>query len=184
MFGLLGRTAGTLLAILGIALVMLWQWAYANPLLAAILIPGGLCVVFTLAREHNAKRAALLDAIGRDSHVPSMSPAEYEQYTARQLEQAGWNVTHCGRQGDQGCDVIAELRGFKAVIQCKLYRKRCGNSAVQEIVGARRHYGAQIMAVVCPAGFTESAQQLAASNGVHLLHHSQLHSLEAKARIP
>ena len=103
---------------------------------------------------------------------------------ARQLERAGWKVLHCGKNGDQGCDVLAELRGFRAVVQCKLYRKRCGDEAVQQVAGARRHYNAHVMAVVCPADFTAAAQQLAASNGVHLLHHSALATLEGAARSP
>jgi restriction system protein len=53
-------------------------------------------------------------------------------------------------------------------VQCKLYcGKRCGNAAVQEVVAARHPYNAQIMVVVCPAGFTPVARALAASNGVH-----------------
>ena len=42
----------------------------------------------------------------------------------------------------------------------------------------------QIAVVVAPCGFTASAQELAASNGVHLLHHSALSTLERAARIP
>jgi HJR/Mrr/RecB family endonuclease len=117
--------------------------------------------------------------------VPSMSPIEYERFVGRLLQRAGWTVKQCGRAGDQGCDVVAELRGLRAVVQCKLYRgKRCGNAAVQQIVAARRHYGAHLMVVVCPAGFTPAAQALAASNGVHLMDHAGLVGLERAARIP
>jgi HJR/Mrr/RecB family endonuclease len=55
---------------------------------------------------------------------------------------------------------------------------------VQEAVGARLHYHAQIMVVVAPNGFTRSAVELARSNGVHLLHHSEIATLEARSRIP
>lgn len=110
-----------------------------------------------------------------------MSPTEYERFVARLLEQAGWSVKHVGRTGDQGCDVLAELRGFKAVVQVK--KCRAGNSAVQEVVAARQHYGAQILVVVA-LGFTPAARQLAASNGVHLMFHGELGGLERAARIP
>lgn len=139
--------------------------------------------VFAVRKDMKRQRSEA-DSRLRDEHVPDMSPLEYEQFIARQLEQAGWTVTHCGRPGDQGCDVLAELKGFRAVIQAKLYRKPCGNRGVQEVIATRRHYQAQIMAVVCPAGFTPAAKELAASNGVHLLHHNELRSLEKAARIP
>ena len=156
----------------------------AAPVLTAIGGALALALVVQTVREVRKQKAAAVAERLRDEHVPSMSPTEYEQFAARQLERAGWAVKHCGRTGDQGADVIAELRGFKAVCQVKLYRSRCGNQAVQEAVGARKHYGAQIMVVVAPSGFTRSAVELAASNGVHLLHHTALVGLERAARIP
>jgi len=174
-----------MLAMVVLAIVALvWQWADQHPLLALFVIPSTLYGLYRLGKHEQAKRQAILDARLRDEHVPSMSPLEYEQFVARQLERAGWTVKHCGRQGDQGADVVADLRGFRAVVQVKLYRKRCGNDAVQQISAARRHYDAQIMVVVCPAGFTPSAVALASSNGVHLMDHSALASLATAARIP
>src|SRR5574337_735125 len=116
-------------------------------------------------------------AIAYAPDVFALSPDGYEQHCAALLSGAGWSVTHNGRTGDQGCDVLAELRGTRAVIQCKRYRNRCGNEAVQQVVAARPHYGAQIMVVVSPAGFTPSAQALAASNNVFLMHHGELPEL-------
>ena len=171
-----------MLAMVFLAVVALvWQWASENPRLALVVIPSAVAALYFLGRHERRKQQAILDARLLDEHVPSMSPTEYEQFTARQLERAGWTVRHIGRTGDQGCDVLAELRGFRAVVQCKL--ARAGNSAVQEVVGARRHYDAQVMAVVA-LSFTEAARSLAASNGVHLLHHSALSTLERAARIP
>jgi restriction system protein len=180
MFRLAGRALSTLLLIAAAALVLLWQWAVEHPALAALTFGAALWYCVVAWRMEQVKRLERLT----DAHVPDMSPFEYEQFAARLLKQAGWSVQHVGRQGDQGCDVIAELRGFKAVVQVKLHRKACGNAAVQQICGARKHYGAQVMAVVAPAGFTSSAKALAASNGVHLLHHAELEQLAAKARIP
>jgi HJR/Mrr/RecB family endonuclease len=184
MYGLVTRALGTLFMVLLAAVALLWQWASENPWLAAFAIPSVLVAAYALGRMELDRRQAITDARLRDEHVPSMSPREYEQFTARQLERAGWKVLHVGKTGDQGCDVLAELRGFKAVLQCKLYRKRAGNDAVQQAVAARRHYSAQIVAVVAPAGFTRSAVELAESNGVHLLHHTALAGLERAARIP
>jgi HJR/Mrr/RecB family endonuclease len=184
MISLMARAFGAMLFCIALIAGGLWHVATTYPvqfwLFGPLLLAGA---VHLELRDRRLKREAL-DLRLLDEHVPSMSPIEYEQFTARQLERAGWKVLHCGRPGDQGCDVLAELRGFKAVVQCKLYRAKVGNDAVQQVVATRRHYGAQIMVVVAPCGFTTSAQALAASNGVHLLHHSALSALERAARIP
>lgn len=112
----------------------------------------------------------------------SLSPAQYEALVAARLRAAGWRARACGSRGDQGCDVLAERRGVRLVVQCKRLSGACGNAAVQQVVAARRHYGAHAMAVVCPAGFTRSARELAASNEVHLLHHDALDRLDGLAR--
>ena len=184
VFSLVSRALGMVAMVALAAVALLWQWSAESPRLALIVIPAVIGGLWWLGKREREKQQAVLDAHLRDEHVPDMSPREYELFTARQLERAGWKVTHCGRAGDQGCDVVAELRGFRAVVQVKLYRTKVSNSAVQEVVATRRHHDAQIMAVVAPAGFTRSAEQLAASNGVHLLHHSALVGLERAARIP
>ena len=180
MFRLIGQAFAWLLLLAVAAVALLWQWAVEHP---AGAVAAFSAVVWYCVWAWRLERAKRLERLA-DAHVPDMSPFEYEQFAARLLERAGWSVRHCGGVGDQGADLLAELRGFRLVVQCKLYRKAVGNAAVQEVVGARRHYGAQLMAVVAPAGFTPSAQALAASNGVHLLHHSALATLEAAARVP
>jgi HJR/Mrr/RecB family endonuclease len=162
-------------------IALLWQWAAVHPLMALFAIPSMLAVLYLIGLQVQAQEMAELDAKTRDAHVPSMSPTEYERFVARLLKRAGWSVQHIGRTGDQGCDVLAEIRGFRAVVQ--VTKARAGNAKVQQVVGARQHYGAQIMVVVA-LGFTPSARQLAASNGVHLMFHGELSSLQQRARIP
>jgi len=184
MYSLIARGLALLFVALAGGVVLLIEGARAYPVFFFGVAPAVLFFWWLGRRERLKREAAAHDLRMQDAHVPSMSPREYEQFVARQLERAGWKVLHCGRPGDQGCDVLGELRGFKVVCQTKLYRVRVGNDAVQQVVATRRHYGAQIMVVVAPNGFTRSAEQLAASNGVHLMHHSALHSLENAARIP
>ncbi len=113
-----------------------------------------------------------------------MSPDEYEGHCAEVLRAAGWSVRVIGGTGDQGIDVIAELRGTRAAIQCKKYTRSAGNSAVQQIVAGKRHHAAQIAVVACPAGYTSAAKELADSNAVLLLSHEDLPHLERLARVP
>ena len=184
MFSLVSRALGMLAMVFFAVVALIWQWSAENPRLALVVIPSVIAGLWWPGKHEREKQQTILDARVRDEHVPSMSPREYEQFTARQLERAGWKVLHCGRPGDQGCDVLAELRGFRLVVQAKKYAKAAGNTAVQEVISTRRHNNAQIMAVVCPCGFTKSARELAATNGVRLLHHSALGTLEGLARIP
>jgi HJR/Mrr/RecB family endonuclease len=179
VFRLVTQAISALGLVLLAVVALVWQWAAEHPALAIALGCGLVGVSVYGMRLQRAQRLA----IQNDAHVPSMSPLEYEQYVARLLKEAGWQVKHCGAAGDQGCDVLAYRDGFRLVVQCKLYRGRVGNAAVQEIVGARRHYRAHLMAVVAPAGFTPSALALARSNGVHLLHHAQIAGLAKAARV-
>lgn len=118
----------------------------------------------------------------RQADVSGLSPLAYEDYCALVLRDAGWSANTTPPQ-DQGVDVVAVLRGTKAVIQCKMYTRPVGNRAVQEIIAGRLYYGAQIAVVVSPAIYTCSARELAASTRVLLLHHDQLPMLDRLARI-
>ena len=115
--------------------------------------------------------------------IEKMSPTDFEMYCAQRLRNAGWSAQTTKATGDQGADVIAEFRGAKAVLQCKLYSQPVGNKAVQEAFSGRTYYGAQFGAVVTNATFTPSARQLAASNGILLVHFSELDDLAEKLMV-
>lgn len=107
---------------------------------------------------------------------PQMDPFDYERHCALLLEQAGWDARVTQASGDQGADIIATKGGRKIVVQCKLYSQPVGNKAVQEIYTAKQHQQADEAIVVSNAGYTIPARQLAATTGVHLLHHQELAS--------
>jgi hypothetical protein len=108
----------------------------------------------------------------------TLTPWEYERLCARLLADAGWNAETTSGSGDQGVDVLATRGGIRLVLQCKLYSKPVGNKAVQEAVAARGHERAQASAVVSNASYTRAAEDLALTNGVALLHHSELGSVD------
>lgn len=108
----------------------------------------------------------------------AMAPTEFEFFCAEQLRQAGWDA-HVTRQSrDQGVDVIAEKAGVRIVLQCKLYSGPVGNKAVQEVVAGKAHEQAHHGAVVTNSTYTSAAEQLASTNGVLLLHYTDLVKLE------
>jgi uncharacterized protein YecT (DUF1311 family) len=117
-------------------------------------------------------------ASGNFTLGPNLTPTDYEQYCAEQLRSAGWSANTTKITGDQGSDIIAQKGELRLVVQCKLYNHPVGNKAVQEISAARAHEQADCAAVVSNARYTYSAQQLADTNGVLLLHHSDLKNID------
>ena len=115
---------------------------------------------------------------GLDGFSEDMTPTEFEIFCAEELQRAGWEagVTMQGR--DQGVDVIAEKNGMRVVLQCKLYSRPVGNKSVQEAAAGRAHEKAHRGAVVTNNSYTPSAEQLAATNGILLLHYRDLENLE------
>jgi restriction system protein len=111
---------------------------------------------------------------------PDMDPIDYEEMVADSLTDLGWRTRLTKGSGDQGIDVVAEMRGKRVVIQCKRYASSIGNSAVQEAYAGKSFENADYAAVVSNAKFTRGARQLAASTNVILLHHDELTQLEPK----
>jgi restriction system protein len=108
----------------------------------------------------------------------SMMPAEFEAFCAERLRACGWDVRLTPLSRDQGVDVIADKNGVRVVLQCKLYSNPVGNKAVQEIAAGRIHQQAHHGAVVTNCSYTTSAKELASTNGIRLLHHTDLPQLE------
>jgi restriction system protein len=118
---------------------------------------------------------------------PEMGGLAFEKHCADILIENGWKAFVTPPSGDQGADIYAEKGNKRVVIQAKLHRAPIGNKAVQEIHSAKAHYQATTAIVVGNSSFTPSAQQLAHSTGVKLLHHldlPRLSSLLHKAHQP
>lgn len=115
--------------------------------------------------------------------VDNLDPQEFEHYCSDLLGRAGWISKVTQASGDQGVDIIAKLGDIKAVFQCKKYSQPVGNAAIQEVIAGKIYEQANIAAVVTNATFTLSAQKLAASADVHLLHFSELSKFAEKLRL-
>jgi hypothetical protein len=109
----------------------------------------------------------------------AISPAEFEVFCAEELRRAGWDARVTQHSRDQGVDVIAEKSNTRVVLQCKLYSNPVGNKAVQEISAGRIHESAHYGIVVTNSTYTAPAEELATTNGILLLHYSDLGKLEA-----
>jgi len=122
-----------------------------------------------------------LDTIVQSKVLPPIEELktgiDFEHQCAKVLEMAGWKVSTTKASGDQGADIVAKKGRISAVLQCKLYTKPVGNSAVQEAYAAKSHYGKKFAGVVTNASYTKSAIALAASTEVALLHFEDLPNL-------
>jgi restriction system protein len=106
-----------------------------------------------------------------------MAPTEFESFCAEELRRAGWSARVTRHSHDQGVDVVAEKRDVRVVLQCKLYTRPVGNKSVQEAAAAKAHEQANYGIVVSNARYTSAAEQLASTNGILLLHYSDLANL-------
>jgi HJR/Mrr/RecB family endonuclease/uncharacterized protein YecT (DUF1311 family) len=109
---------------------------------------------------------------------PNFSSTDFEHYCADRLRRTGWTANTTKASGDQGVDIIAEKGGLRLVVQCKFYNHPVGNRAVQEVAAARTHERADCAAVVSNARYTPLAKELAATNNVLLLHHTDLQNID------
>jgi len=96
---------------------------------------------------------------------------DFEHWCARYLKKHGFrNVQVTPASGDYGADIIArDKRGNVWVFQCKYYGHSVGNSAVQEVVGAKLHYGANCAGVMTNSRLTKQARELAEDNAVAII---------------
>jgi Restriction endonuclease len=104
---------------------------------------------------------------------------DYEEFVRSKFKEAGWHAWVTKASGDQGADVVIELDGVRAVVQCKYYATAVGNDAVQQVAAARPYYCAQYAVVVSKSDYTESARELARPNKVSLIHHDEIPQLFA-----
>ena len=138
-----------------------WRWALLR-----------LRELFTEYHELHKKKIRTM------SEINLLSGTEFESYVARILQRSGWDVSGTPVTGDQGADLIASKGNRKIAVQVKRYTSSVGNSAVQEVVGAVRFYGANEGCVITNSSFTPSARSLAQKNDIRLIEGSNLDKLE------
>lgn len=100
--------------------------------------------------------------------IDLMSGHEFERFIAKLFKNMGYSTNITKGSGDQGIDVIADKNGKKIGIQTKCYTGNVTNSAIQEVVAGLTHYKLDKAMVITNSSFTQSARELAQSNGVVL----------------
>ncbi|MCX6290791.1 MAG: restriction endonuclease [Bacteroidetes bacterium] len=104
-----------------------------------------------------------------NTEFDSMTGTEFEIHVSKVLECHNYIVTHSGKSGDQGADLIIEKDGEKIIVQAKRYSGSVGNKAVQEAIGAVGFYDCDKGWVITNSTFTKSAEALAKKNNITLI---------------
>jgi len=98
-----------------------------------------------------------------------MTGREFEEHCALYLRRRGFKKIEITKaSGDQGVDILAKRRGKTYAIQCKMYQKPVGNSAVQEAYAGMQYYDCDKGMVMTNSTFTKGAIELAGRTGVAL----------------
>lgn len=103
-----------------------------------------------------------------DQKLEMVNGYDFEVRCAEIIRESGHQVEVTTASSDKGVDLIVETQDYRIAVQCKLLSKPAGIKAVQEVVAGAKHYKVDFGMVVCDAGFTQAAEDLAASNGVVL----------------
>jgi HJR/Mrr/RecB family endonuclease len=99
----------------------------------------------------------------------ALTPTEFEKAIERLYRSMGYKVTHSGKQGDHGVDlVVYHKNGEKWVVQCKQWKGQVGEPVVRDIYGAMHHAEAQGAAVVTTGSFSSKAMEWAEGKPIHL----------------
>lgn len=103
-------------------------------------------------------------------NVDEMTRLEFERYCAEWLIYRDfYKVQITPPSNDYGADLVAyDKQGHKWVFQCKRFKNKVGNKAVQEVVAAKAHYQAEYAAVITNSELTKAARQLAKENNIVL----------------
>ncbi len=110
-----------------------------------------------------------------------MDGHQFEYACASILRSKGFSSVKVTKaSGDQGIDIIAHKGGHKYAVQCKLYSKPVGNSAVQQVYAGAAYYGCDRCIVMTNNDFTKSARDLAGRTGVQLMPFCQTTSIIPK----
>ncbi|MDQ7814320.1 MAG: restriction endonuclease [Patescibacteria group bacterium] len=110
-------------------------------------------------------------------NLDSLGGFEFEDLLRKLYEAMGYTVQMTGKTGDQGGDLIANLRGRRLVIQAKRYKGSVGNAAVQQVVASKKYYDCSDAVVVTTGEFTRAARELAKANQVQLTGKKELQQL-------
>lgn len=114
--------------------------------------------------KNNIEDVDLLDGFG------------FEDFLNELFISWGYETKDLPKSGDFGADALIKKAMWKIVVQAKhtTSGQNIGPNAVQEVVGAKGHYNADIAVVITNSYFSKRAIELAKSNNVVLIDRDEL----------
>ncbi len=102
--------------------------------------------------------------------IMNISGHDYERLCTQYLECIGYSdVRRTSGSGDQGVDIVATRSGERVAFQCKYWKSKVNNKAVQEVFAGMSLYRCTKGIVITNNIFQPSAIQLARATGVELM---------------
>lgn len=100
--------------------------------------------------------------------IDEMSGKEFEDYLIGWFSSKGLSVDKTKMTGDQGIDILLSNAYEKIGIQCKRWKSKVGNSAIQEAYAGAEYYKCDKAVVITNNYFTKEAISLSTQIGVEL----------------
>lgn len=104
----------------------------------------------------------------------SLRGTEFELWLQELYQNRGYRVSHVGRPGDDGADLILKKDGLKIVVQAKGVVDKVNNRAVDQVHAARSILDANEAWVVTNSYFTDPARKHARGCGVKIYDRNSL----------
>ncbi len=136
-------------------------------LLRIVLFP--LTIWWLVSKFRQRRRDKNKIAVFNMSQIDSLSGVDFERFLCEFFAKMGYKVETTKASHDYGADLLIEKNGRRSVVQAKCYGKTVGIKAIQEIVGAKTHYGASGAIVATNNFFSKDAEVLALESDVRLI---------------
>lgn len=157
-----------------------------DDVVSMILLTLVLCIfpILLFNINHYIKQQRYFELLKRANmaEIDMMKGIQFEHYLQQLFIMLGYQVKLTRASGDFGADLILIKDYTKIVVQAKRYTKNVGLKAVQEVYGAKKHYGANEAWVVTNSLYTKQAKELAYSNEVFLIDRHDLLTLILNAK--
>jgi len=109
--------------------------------------------------------------------IQKLDPFEFEKFTAKLLEDKGYDCMVTSKSGDYGADVIAQSSKQKIAVQCKKYSKhnKIGVKDIYPVFAAKHFYECDKALIVTTSdGLTYPATVLARKLGIIIWNNNKL----------
>ncbi|OPX63469.1 restriction endonuclease [Methanoregula sp. PtaB.Bin085] len=121
--------------------------------------------------------------IGITDNFSSMTPREFELFTAELLKEMGYyDVVVTPEKGDFGTDIVAKKDGITTAVQCKRFNENnsVGNREIQQLLGSMKYYHASHAIFVTTSYYTPQAMEQTKNASIDLWDKDTLHGYVKK----